>query len=155
MFHPQGNGPAAAKTRVEAGPASPKRSEGGSVLLITVFAIALMATVTVGILEMNTEELQLMQNQVNAAEAQAIAEAGLNDAFARIRQDSSCISGFPFTESFNSGSYTVSAEGSLPDPNIISTGTSAKGFVAMVEADVTVGSGSQCIIRIDNLRINE
>ncbi|MFA5239397.1 MAG: hypothetical protein WC476_06790 [Phycisphaerae bacterium] len=132
-----------------------KTKNNGSVLLITVFAIALMATITAGILEMSTEELQLMQNQVNAARAQAVAEAGLNDAFARIRQDSSCISGFPFTESFDGGSYTVTAQGVLPDPNIISTGTSSQGFVARVEAEVTVGTGSPYIIRIDNLRINE
>lgn len=129
----------------------------GSVLLIVVFAIALMSVLTIGILEMHTEEIQLMQNQVNAVQALATAEAGLNDAFARIRQDSSCIDDFPFTESFNGGSYTVVAvEGSLPDPNIISEGTSSQGYVARVKADITVGNGGPPFaIRIDNLRINE
>jgi Tfp pilus assembly protein PilX len=128
----------------------------GSVLLIVVFAIAMLSVITIGIVEMHTEEIQLMQNQVNAAQALATAEAGLNDAFARIRQDSSCIDDFPFTEPFNGGSYTVLAvEGSLPDPNIISEGTTSQGFVARVKADITVGSTSPYVIRIDNLRINE
>ena len=35
-------------------------------------------------LEINTEELELMQNQVYAAQAYAIAEAGLNDAFSEV-----------------------------------------------------------------------
>jgi len=128
----------------------------GSVFLVTVFAIALIAMLTAGILQMSTEEIQLMQNQLYATQAIAVAEAGLNDAFARIRQDSSCIDDFPFTESFNGGSYTVLAvEGSLPDPNITSEGTTSQGFVARVEADVTIGSSSPYVVRIDNLRINE
>ena len=127
----------------------------GSVLLITIFVVALLAALVMGMLQLNTEEIQVMRNQIYASEVLAIAEAGLNDAFARIREDSSCISGFPFTESFNGGSYTVTAQGSLPDPNIVSTGTSSQGFVAGVGADITVGSSSPYIIRIDNLRVNE
>ena len=128
----------------------------GSVLIVVIFVIALLSAVTMGILQMNTEEIQLMQNQIFAAQALATAEAGLNDAFARIRADSSSINDFPFTESFNGGSYTVLAvEGSLPDPNIISKGTSSQGFHATVKADVTVGTSSPHVIRIDNLRINE
>jgi len=132
-----------------------KRYYNGSVFLVTVFVIALLATITAGILQLSAEELKISSNQLNAAEALATAEAGLNDAFARIREDSSCIDTFPFTESFNGGSYTVSAEGSLPDPNIISEATSAAGFVARVKAEVTIGSTSPYIIRIDKLRVNE
>lgn len=133
-----------------------KQRQDGSVLLIVVFAVALMCIITVGILQMTTEEIQLMQNQVYAAEALATAEAGLNDAFKRIRADSNSIDDFPFTESFNGGSYTVLAvEGSLPDPNIISEGTSSQDFRARVKADIMVGSTSPYIVRIDKLRINE
>jgi hypothetical protein len=126
----------------------------GSVLVVVIFVIALLSAVTMGILQMNTEEIQLMQNQIFAAQALSTAEAGLNDAFARIRGSGS-IDDFPFTKSFNSGSYTVSAEGSLPDPNIISRGTSSQGFNATVKAYVTVGTSSPYVIRIDNLRVNE
>lgn len=132
-----------------------KRQNNGSVFLMTVFVIALLAVLTMGILQMNTEEIQLMQNQIYAAEALAVAEAGLNDAFARIREDADCIDDFPFTELFNGGSYVVSAEGSLPDPNIISEATTSQGFTARVKADVTIGTGSFPVIRIDNLRVNE
>jgi Tfp pilus assembly protein PilX len=131
------------------------RRNNGSVLIVVIFVIAFLSAVTIGILQMNTEEIQLMQNQVYAAQALATAEAGLNDAFARIRADSNSIDDFPFTESFNGGSYDVSAEGSLPDPNIISEGTTSQGFTAIVKADVTIGTSSPYVIRIDNLRINE
>ena len=54
---------------------------------MVVFVAALLSAVVMGMLEINTEEIQLMQNGVYAAEALAVAEAGLNDAFAQIRQD--------------------------------------------------------------------
>jgi len=57
----------------------------GSVMLMAVFAIALLSVLVMGMLQMNTEEIQLMQNHIWAAQALAIAEAGLNDTFARIR----------------------------------------------------------------------
>lgn len=132
-----------------------ERTYSGSALLITVFAIALLSAVVIGILQMNTEETQLMQNQVWAMQALAVAEAGLNDAFAQIRTDSGWDDGFD-GKSFEGGSYTVTVTGSLPNPAIESTGTSSQGFVARVQADVTVGSsGPPYVIRIDNLRINE
>jgi Tfp pilus assembly protein PilX len=131
-----------------------KTRNNGSVFLIVVFVIALLAVLTMGILQMSTEEIQLMQNQIYAAEALATAEAGLNDAFSEIRSDSSWTTGFT-NESFNGGSYTVTVTGTLPNRTIESTGTSSQSFVGRVEADVTIGTSSPYVIRIDNLRINE
>jgi hypothetical protein len=107
-----------------------------------------------GILQMNTEEIQLMQNQIYAAGALATAEAGLNDAFSEIRTDSSWTTGFT-DKAFNGGSYDVNVTGTLPNRTITSTGTSSQSFVAIVDANVTVGTSSPYVIRIDNLRINE
>jgi Tfp pilus assembly protein PilX len=131
-----------------------KRKICGSALLITIFATAMLSAITIGILQMNTEEIQLMRNQIFAAKAHTIAEAGLNDAFSELRVDSSWNSGFD-NKVFDDGSYTVTVSGTLPNLTIISTGTSSQSFVARVEADVTVGSTSPYIIRIDNLRVNE
>ncbi len=126
----------------------------GSVFLITIFVVALLSAITIGILQMNTEEIQLMRNQIYAAEAQVIAEAGLNDAFSELRVDSSWNSGFS-NKVFDDDSYTVAVSGTLPSLTITSTGTSAQGFVTRVEVDITVGSFSPHIIRIESLRINE
>ncbi len=134
-----------------------KRKNNGSVLLIAVFVIALLSALVMGMAQMNTEEIQLMRNQIFAAYALATAEAGLNDAFYEIRSDSSWTTGFT-DKSFNGGSYTVTVTGTLPNRTITSTGTSAQGFVAKVEADITIGQNvgqSFYAIRIDNLRINE
>lgn len=130
-----------------------KKKNNGSVLLVIIFAIALMAMVTVGILQMSTEELMLMQNQLYAVQAMCIAEAGLNDAFAQIRASSSWTTGFT-DKSFNGGTYDVAVTGTLPNRTIISTGTSAQGYVAVVNAVVTVGTTSPYIIRIDSFKIN-
>jgi type II secretory pathway component PulK len=131
-----------------------RMNNNGSVFLMVVFAIALIATITTGIMVMTTEELQLMQNQLFAAQAMCTAEAGLNDAFAQIRSSSSWTNGFT-NKVFNSGSYTVTVTGTLPNRTITSTGTSPQGYVARMAADVTIGTSSSYKIRIDNLRINE
>ena len=123
----------------------------GSVLIMVVFIVALLSAVVMGMLQINTEEIQVMQNQVYAAEALAVAEAGLNDAFAEIRDDPGWSSGFS-DKSFSGGSYTVTVSG----PTVTSIGTGSSGFVAKVEADITVSeSGPPYLIKIDTLRINQ
>ena len=127
-----------------------KRKNNGSVFLIAIFVIAMLSALVIGMLQMNTEEIQLVRNHIYAAQALATAEAGLNDAFSEIRSDSSWNTGFT-DKAFNGGSYTVDVN----DSTITSTGTSDQGFVARVEADITIGTSSPYVIRIDNLRINE
>lgn len=119
---------------------------------MVVFLASLMSVLVVGILQVNTEELQLMRNQMYAAEAQATAEAGLNHALAEIREDDEWDDGFA-GRAFNGGSYTVAVSNG---PIIESTGTSSQGFVARIETEITVGaSGPPHAIRLDAVRINE
>jgi type II secretory pathway component PulK len=131
-----------------------KQRNKGSVLLMTIFVIALVSAMVMGILQVSTEEIKLMQNQVYAAGALAIAEAGLNDAFAQIRSDRDWDDGFD-NKSFEGGRYAVDVTGTLPNLTIESRGTSSQGFVANLEANVTVSDDYPYIIRIDSLRINE
>lgn len=131
-----------------------KLKNSGTVLVMTVFVVALLSAVVIGILQMNTEQIQLMRNHIYAAEALATTEAGLNDAFAEIRADSSWTTGFT-DKAFNGGSYTVAVSGSLPNLTIESTGTSAQGYIAQVDADTTIGTSSPYTVTIDELRINE
>lgn len=126
----------------------------GSVLLVAIFVIAMLAAVVTGMLQLNTEEIKLVHNQISAAHALTTAEAGLNDAFSELRANSDWNVGFD-GKAFNGGSYTVTVSGSLPNLTLESTGTSSQGFVARIRADVTVSSSSPYIIRIDTLRINE
>ena len=122
----------------------------GSVLLVVVVLVALLAVTVMGHLQVNTEEIQLMQNHIRGAEVLALAEAGLNDALAQLRADRGWNAGFA-GKSFGGGSYTVTVDGST----IASAATTSQGFEARLEAEVTVSSaGPPYLIRIDELRIN-
>ena len=127
--------------------------KNGSVLIVVVFAIALMTAFVVGMLEMNSEQIQLMKNEVFSAQALAIAEAGLADAFSRIRSSPVATS---FSSSFGGGSYTVTVTGT-PPTDVNSIGTSPQGFITRAEAEITIGGTNPpgYVIRIDKLRINE
>jgi hypothetical protein len=131
-----------------------KAREKGAVLLVAIFVVALLSAVVMGISQITTEQIQLMRNQLYASEALAIAEAGINDAFAQLRTDNEWSAGFA-DKSFAGGSYSVAVSGTLPSLTIESTGTSSHSFVAKMEVDITVGTTSPYIIRIDNLTINE
>lgn len=126
----------------------------GSVILIVVFIIALMSTVVAGIAQMNTEELMLMTNQINAAQAMESAHAGLNDAFAELYADSGWTDGFA-SKSFSDGTYTVTVSGIFPKLTLTSTAATSQGFSAKIESDVTVSASSPYTLRVDELRINE
>lgn len=131
-----------------------KHKQTGSALLLVVFLIALTAVMVMGTAHVNTEEIMLVQNQVNAADALTIAEAGLNHAFAEIRANSGWTKGFN-NEKFNSGKYTVKVVGSLPNRTITSESINSHKFIARAEADITIGTSSPYIIRVDAMRINE
>ena len=128
--------------------------KNGSVILIVVFVIALMSTLVMGIAQINTEELLILNNHAGSSQAVETGYAGLNDAFYELRSDSSWNLGFT-NKTFGSGSYSVTVAGSLPDVTVSSTGQTSQGFIAKVEADITVSGLGPYAIRVGNLRINE
>lgn len=135
-----------------------KLTKKGSVLVITVFVIAMLSTLIAGMLQMDISEIQLAQHRVYAAQAQALAEAALNEAMAEIRQDSSWTTGFDDKQmsaetKFGGGQYSVDVNDTTL--SITASVTSWDGYTATMEAEVTVGATSPHIIRIDSLKINE
>lgn len=136
-----------------------KIRKNASVLVMSVFVIALVSTLVIGILQVNMSEIWLTQHRVFAAQALAVAGAGLNDALAEIRNDPNWTAGFADKElaaegGFGGGQYTVDV-----NSNILSVTASTdtwQGYTATLEAQITVSDGnSPHIIRIDNLRVNE
>ncbi len=123
--------------------------------MLAIFAIALISTIVVGMIEINTEEIQLMKNQINAADALAVAEAGLNRAFYEIRQDPDWDEGFENEPFAGRGTYSVEIDGEYPEYTLVCSGSTDQGFSARVEAEVMVGNSSPYRIRIDSYRINE
>ena len=129
-----------------------RQKQKGSVMIMAIFVIALLSALVSGMLQINTEEILLMQNQVDASKAMAVAEAGLNDAFAQIRQDDGWKAGFK-NKAFASHSYSVDV--STSPLTVESTGTLAQGFVAKIVAEIVVSGASPHTISITSLRINE
>jgi len=126
----------------------------GTALLMTIFIVALLSAIVIGMLQLNTEEIRIMRNQIWAAEALVVAKAGLNDALAEIRLLDTFNNGY--NKPFAGGTYLTNIQSNLPNVTLESTGTSSQGFVARVEADITVGTnGPPYAIAIDELRINE
>jgi type II secretory pathway component PulK len=124
----------------------------GSVLLLVVFVIAVLSAAVMGMLETNTEEIQVMQNEVYAAEALATAEAGIEDALQCLRLDKNWNTGFS-AKAFNGGTYTVTV---TSHSTIDSVGTTARGYTAKVSADFTTSWILLAYaIKINTLRINE
>ena len=128
-----------------------ERRQSGSVLLMVIFIIALLSTVVMGMLEVNTSEIQLMQNHVWLTQAVVLAEAGLNDAIAELYADRTWKDGFA-NKSFNGGSYTVTLDNTI----LTSTATTSQGYTATVEADIRVDIfGPPYKVSIEAIRINE
>ena len=131
-----------------------RQRHNGSVTLIVIFTIALLSTIVIGMLQLNTEEILLMQNYIYAAESRSIAEAGLNAAFAELRGDSGWTMGFADI-AFAGGNYSVAVLGTSPNLTVDATSITSRGYASRVEADITVGNSSPYIIKIDELRINQ
>jgi hypothetical protein len=131
-------------------PSSGIRARSGSVLLVVVLLVALLAAVVMGHLQINTEEIQLVRNHVGGAEAMALAEAGLNDALAQLRRDPGWRAGYA-DKPFGGGFYTVVVEGST----VTATALTARGFVAKIQAEMKRGTGgSPFLTEVSRLRIN-
>ncbi|MCK5000141.1 MAG: hypothetical protein KAS23_11410 [Anaerohalosphaera sp.] len=130
------------------------KTNKGSVIILVVFATAFLAVLVAGMLQLNTEELQVMQNHVNATKAVYVAKAGLNDAMYELRNDSGWDAGFA-NKNFGEGSYTVTVSGSAGSLTVVTDAVMSTGYNASLSADVTVSQGTPNIIRIDSLRINE
>lgn len=130
-----------------------KTTCSGSVLLIVVFLLALTAAMVIGMHHLTAEELLQVKNRRETARAFAVAEAGLNDAIAAIRRDSSWQSGFsnkPFFEDF----YTVSVAGTPPLMTIDSTGTTADGYQVRLAVQIRTELNPPHRVAIQSLRIN-
>ncbi len=133
---------------------SVKRRQSGSVMLMVIFAIALLTALVAGMLSVNTDEIQLMQNQLFATQAQAIAEAGVDDAFSQLRNDAAWSDGYT-DKVFHDGSYSVTVAGVFPNLTVESLAMGPYSFRSRIAADVTLAGSGPFTIRIDELRINE
>lgn len=149
------------------------KNKKGSILLISVFVSALFGAMVIGMMQLNTEEIMLVNNYIELTKAIAIAEAGINDAYYEIRQNRTWTTGFT-DKAFGGGTYTVTVAVANPGPssgagesvltppapralNLVSTGTTSSGYKARVDADITVDNSASApyYITITAVRIND
>jgi Tfp pilus assembly protein PilX len=137
-----------------------KKNKKGSVLLVSVFVSALFGAMVVGMMQLNTEEMMLTGNYIELTKAIALAEAGLEDSYYELGWTNPWRDGFT-NKSCGSGTYTVTVqEVSAPDPliylKLVSTGTTAAGYKARVDADIIVKNENPYnTVRIIEVRIND
>lgn len=130
------------------------RRRDGSILLLVLFIVALSAALITGMLQLTTEEILQMKNQMGLARALSVSEAGLHDAFAEIRQDVNWNSGFT-NKTFYEDSYSVIVTGSPPSLTVVSTGLTSEGYAARMEAEILAQVPPPHAIIIQSIRINE
>jgi len=137
-----------------------KFRDKGSVLVMSVFVVVMVSALVIGILQINMSEVWLTQHRINAAQARAVAEAGLNDALARIRQSRNWTVGFQdkeltAEEDFAGGQYTVDVNGNTI--TVTASTNEWEGYTSTLEAQITIRDGNipPHIIRIDSLKVNE
>ncbi len=130
-----------------------RRVRPGSVLLLVLFILALSAALITGMLQLTTEEVLQLRNQMELARALAVSEAGLHDAIAQIREDVSWNSGFS-NKGFYEDSYTVTVTGTPPSLTLVSTGTTSSGYAARLEAQIRADVNPPHPITIQSIRIN-
>ncbi|MHC4158770.1 MAG: hypothetical protein ACYSSO_06795 [Planctomycetota bacterium] len=136
-----------------------KFRDKGSVLVMSVFVIIMVSALVIGILQINLSEVWLTQHRVNAAQARAVAEAGLNDALARIRIDPNGTTEdfsqtLPAAGDFAGGQYTVDVNSDTI--TVTADVNEWVGYRATLEAEITVSDGNTPhIIRIDSVKVNE
>ena len=116
-----------------------RRQRRAAVLLVVLLLVGITATLLCLLLDTHTIQIRCIHNQVGAARAQYLAEAGVQDAMSELLLEPSWRTGFTDKE-FPLGSghtYTVTLDdGSGSEIVITSTATTSQGFTKSVVATV-------------------
>ena len=119
-----------------------KQRQVGVVLIATLFTALLMAVFIIGFIGVTTVDLSVSTNHAETLQAYYIAEAGVADAIAQMRESGTVTN--PGSQTFPSGSsdqYSISYDS---DTKVItSMGTSQPlGFTRALEVSVLVSGSS-------------
>lgn len=120
-----------------------KKNTKGFVLVVTIFAASILATLVIGMANLSTVDLSLIKNHLYSLQAYYIAEAGVADAIDRI-QNQGTLATTDWEEFFPASpdKYTIAvAQG--PTTVITSTGLAATAnFSRELQVEVTVSGSS-------------
>lgn len=121
----------------------PKKNAGGFILVLVLFTTLILATLTIGLLNLTAIDANLTRNYMYSLQAYYIAEAGIADAIGKIRLgqlgDDTWQSTFPPS---TSNTYSVDVQNDSP-AIIKSTGTVTNAnFSKTLEVLVNVTGGA-------------
>jgi hypothetical protein len=133
---------------------SAREHRKGVVLVLTLLLVAMASALVVGLLRLNAVEAGHVHDLIRMAEAEALAEAGLNDALSRLRTDNNWNEGFS-EKAFAGGEYNVTVSGEPPYLNVVSWARSQSGSIAGIEVGLTLAASAPYLIRIDSYRLCE
>ncbi len=120
-----------------------RNKDKGFVFLLVVFLIVFIAIAMVAFLDIATIDFQVLQNNRYSNEALYIAQAGVEDAISRLRQDINwrARNNNPLVVEFPAGSgnqYSVTCPEASPPKIITSTATLSSGYKREIEVSVQV-----------------
>lgn len=124
----------------------------GTIMVMVVYCIALFTAMMVGFLGVCTEDTLLLQNEVKYVESWYIAEAGLNDAYAQIKDNPYWNEGYS-GKSLGKGDYTVNIYGYPPNLTVRSLGRCNQGYPVCMETDLYLSDVELPQIYILDMRI--
>lgn len=115
----------------------------GVVFLIAVFLIVFISIAMIAFLDIATVDFQVLQNSKSSNESLYIAQAGVEDAISRLRQDIKwqAKNNNPLIVEFPAGSgnqYSVTCPGKNPPKIITSTATLSNGYKRRIEVSVQI-----------------
>jgi hypothetical protein len=114
----------------------------GAALLICIFAMVIVSSLVVLVLEVSTTEMAITRNTLNLSKALYAADAGIQHALAMLRADRTWRTGFPapgvhFPPGSGSRYVVTVAEGGSGEVIVTSTGT-VRGLSKTVRATITL-----------------
>lgn len=131
-------------------PKKSKKNKEGFVLVLTTFAVLLMATLIIAFLNITYVDLIMFKNRMCSAQAYYIAEAGIADAIDKLQQDT--LTTNSWEENFPASPDKYSVVVTPGTPTIInSTGYAvSSNFSRELEVSVNVnGSSSPYVVTIN------
>lgn len=119
----------------------PNHARQGAALLLALFVMTLASTLVVATLDAHMMRYTAMRNTMDWDEARYLAEAGLNEAFARLEQDILWRDGIPSTEfPFASGfTYSATVRDASDGTITVTAVGSAGSFTRRIQATIKHG----------------
>ena len=109
----------------------------GSILVMTMFALALVSTLIVGYLMIITTDLTIASNDAWSRQAEFAAEAGIAESLYQLSQNDNWSTGYSNEVLTTNQTFSVTVTNSKPLVTLVSTGSS-NGFDKQIQVELSI-----------------